>query len=337
MVTKRNGVYLGVTLALVTIGLCAEQVDKSLNSYLVCPTLGKTGIFDSMQFQWVYQDFNRSMQAAQFSNAIALTKQIVGLDGLELFIFFKKLYEKNNLSKIQPAQELKIPKIIHMVWLGSPLPETFQKYIDSWVEKHVGRDWQFKLWTDEDVKTFPLINQKFYDATDNYGVKSDLLKWEIVYRYGGVYVDVDFECYQPLDVLHYTYDFYTGIQPLDTQYLQLGAALFGACPGHPILKHCIDSIKDDWEKKGAPAKSGPIHFTKSFCATAGKSELIDIAFPASYLYPLGCRETVLKKDEWVAQGAIANHHWAKSWMPKEYRTKEFRNLDNDHLVKTWNQ
>ncbi len=32
------------------------------------------------------------------------------------------------------------------------------------------------------------------------GVKSDLLNREIIYRFGGVYVDVDYECLQSLDV-----------------------------------------------------------------------------------------------------------------------------------------
>ena len=179
-------------------------------------------------------------------------------------------------------------------------------------------------------------NQEFYYATDNLGIKSDLLKWEIVYRYGGVYVDTDFECLQDLEILHHIYDFYTGIQPLDTQYVQLGAAIFGAVPGHPILKHCIESIKNDWDKKGVPAKSGPIHFTKSFFETAGKSGLIDIAFPASYFYPLGCAERYLKRKEWIENGAWAIHHWAKSWMPAKFRTKEFKDLNNEHLVDNWN-
>src|SRR4029077_19930708 len=108
--------------------------------------------------------------------------------------------------------------------------------------------------------------------------------WEIVYRYGGVYIDVDFECLKPLDIFHHMYDFYTGIQPLDTHFLQLGAALFGAVPGHPILKHCIETIKDDWKRKGAPTKTGPVHYSKSFFATAGKSGLLDVALPSFYFY-----------------------------------------------------
>lgn len=309
---------------------------KCFLSLLMVLSLSLFAHEDLGSYNWVYYSFDDAMQLSQYPKAIAITPYIVGLNGEKLYSSFKQLYDTYNLSVVLPSEELKIPKIIHMVWLGSPVPEAFQDYIDSWIEMHRGRGWRFKLWTDDDLKNFTLINQSYYDETDNYGVKSDLLKWEIIYHYGGVYVDVDFECYQPLDVFHYTHDFYTGIQPLDSQYLQLGAALFGGRPGHPILKHCIETIKDDWSKRGAPAKSGPIHFTKSFFAVAGQDNSADIAYPAHYFYPLGCQEKELKKELWLSQGVWAIHHWAKSWMPKKYRLEEFQKLNNDHLVNSWN-
>ncbi len=310
-----------------------------MNKKIICAASFLVSVcYASDTVDWKYVDFHRSMKTREFTKSIAVTKQVVGLKGLDLLKLFKKLYDQNNPSKVKKEDKLKIPKIIHQIWLGSPLPEAFKKLTDSWIEKHRGRGWKYKLWTDEDVEAFDMVNKEFYDKTTNYGVKSDLLKWEIVHRYGGVYIDMDFECLKAIDDLHYVYDFYTGIQPLDTQYLQLGAAIFGAVPGHPILKHCIDSIKDDWHKNGAPAKSGPIHFTKSFFATAGKTDgMIDIAFPAHYFYPQGSTEKELLYDAWINQGAWAIHHWAKSWMPKQYRRKEFRDLNNDHLVQTWRE
>lgn len=286
---------------------------------------------------WVYLDFDVAMLTGFHPDSIAITKQVVGIDGYKLMALFKDLYDRNNLTQISPQATLKIPKIIHQVWLGCPLPNAFKEYISSWVTMHAQGGWSYKLWTDEDIKKFELYNRDLYDASDSVGVKSDIVKWEVVYTFGGVYLDVDYECLKPLDILHYTYDFYTSIQPLDTQFVQLGAALFGARPGHPILKHCIETIKDDAHKKGATTKTGPIHFTRSFYAVAGKEGMIDIALPSSYCYPLGSTETKLKKKEWLENGAFAVHHWAKSWMPDPYRKKEFRNLKNESLVKTWNE
>lgn len=284
---------------------------------------------------WQYVDFDSAMRTTEFPESIARTKSIIGIDGTKVLAQFRALFNANNLSQLQPQTELKIPKIIHQVWLGSPLPEAFKQYMQTWLDQHA-QGWHYKLWTDEDVALITLDNQKFYDESDNYGVKSDILKWEIVYRYGGVYIDMDFECLQPLDIFHYTYDFYTGLQPMDTQFVQLGAALFGAVPGHPILKHCIETIKDDWHLKGAPTKTGPVHFTKSFLAVAGKNGSKDIALPAFYFYPLASRQTELKRSQWIAEGAYAVHHWAKSWMPANYRQKKFKSIDNAESSKSWN-
>jgi mannosyltransferase OCH1-like enzyme len=285
---------------------------------------------------WHYVSFDEGMQKQDFPQAILKTEAIIDLDGLLLYDFFKELYEENNFSAIQPDAELKIPKIIHQIWLGSPIPESFIDLQQSWIEAHLGRGWSYKLWTDEDVTNMQLYNQEFYDATDNYGVKSDILRWEILYKYGGVYVDMDFECLRELDNFHYAYDFYTGIQPLDTLFVQLGAALVGSRPGHPILQHCIETIKNDWHLQGAPRKTGPVHFTKSFYACANRNDNKDIALPAIYFYPLGCRDTKENRNGWRKQGSYAVHWWAKSWMPKNYRPSMFKNIHNDSSTVNWN-
>jgi len=289
---------------------------------------------------WRYVSFDDAMEKDKYSSAIAATEKIIELDGFALYDFFKNLYEANNFSAIEPATEneaeLKIPKIIHQIWLGSPVPESFIALQQSWIEFHMDRGWSYKLWTDADVAQMQLYNQEFYDATDNYGVKSDILRWEVLYTYGGVYVDMDYECLRALDDFHYTYDFYTALQPLDTLFVQLGAALFGTRPGHPILQHCIDTIKNDWHLQGAPKKTGPVHFTKSFYACANQNGNKDIALPAFYFYPLGCRETEANRKGWTQQGSYAVHWWAKSWMPKNYRPSMFRDINNDSSAARWN-
>ena len=284
--------------------------------------------------EWPYMPFDDAMKKNNFPNVYDVTTHIVGIPGNTLYEFFEDLYEQ--YAHLTAEADLRIPKIIHQIWLGSPLPEEFRALQQSWVEYHTNRGWMYKLWTDEDVAQLQLYNQQFYDATDNYGVKSDILRWELLYNYGGVYIDTDYECLRSLDELHYTYDFYTALQPLDTLFVQLGAALVGSRPGHPILQHCIETIKYDWHHKGAPKKTGPVHFTKSFYAVAGKNGSKDIAFPAFYFYPLGCSETIDNRVTWVHRGAFAVHWWAKSWMPKQYRPALSRNIDNEFSANSWN-
>ena len=289
-----------------------------------------------------YVDFDESMQTVQFPHIVSRE------DSQYLLNFFKQLYEKNNLKQVKPQETPKIPKLIHVMWLGGKLPEEYQPYVQSWYDYHP--DWTIIFWTDNAanydrgttvVKSFDELeklltsvgdnkkrivvdtvdlqfgNRPFYDKAINYGEKSDILKWEIVYQLGGVYVDIDFECLRPLDLFHHTYDFYTGIQPLDTNMVQLGAALYGAIPKHPILERCVRYIAHNQYIQQIVVKTGPIHFTRSFLATAGRDGFVDIALPSSYFYPCGYEQRGTEKTNWCKTESCAVHHWAGSWLKPE--------------------
>jgi mannosyltransferase OCH1-like enzyme len=319
---------------------------------------------------WVHVDFDESMKTLRFPGAASGHHHILGYEGAKFLSFCRELYKKNNLSEVGVAAKPIIPKIIHQIWLGSKFPPFFESYAASWIAQHSNRGWRYILWTDQaanydrgavvvknygeleevlktkvngriqyvvvDARGCELHNQALYDSVLNFGMRSDILRWEVLCRFGGVYVDTDFECLKPFDALNHRYDFYTALQPLDTMYVQLGAAMFGSVPNHPILKHSIETIKNDWVQKGAPKKTGPIHFSKSFYARAGQNEQKDISFPAHYFYPLGCKQYILRKRKWLKQGAYAVHHWSKSWMPKPHRPARFRNIDNDESANSWN-
>lgn len=287
---------------------------------------------------WQYVDFDFAMKPEKAQRAFLNTQRVFAVGGPRVYSFFKRLYQLNNLASLRKRGlilEQKIPKIIHQIWIGGTLPEVFIPFCTSWKHYHTGRGWSYKLWTDEDLPQLKLYNQRFFDENTSPGVRSDLMKWEIIERFGGVYVDVDYECLQPIDDL-LCYDFVTAIQPLDSGCVQLGAAFFAAHPEHPILKHCIETIKDDWHLKIAPAKTGPIHMTKSFLKVAGRNNKLDIALPASYFYPLGVTEKEMHYEDWIAKGAYAVHHWAKSWLPPHYRLEQFKELQNEDSLAGWN-
>ena len=288
-------------------------------------------------------DFDRSMQCEKFPAPIAHEGNKRRLD------FFKELYYKHNPEQYaQEASIARIPHIIHHIWLGKKMPAEYEVYRKSWIQHHP--EWLFIFWADSpinfdqgeivitsfdeltewintpdkntrmcvvDVRSLVFDNRPFYDQAKNYGEKSDILKWEIVYRYGGVYVDTDFECLRSVDFFHSAYDFYTGIQPLDTGCVQLGAALYGATPGHPILKRCVEDIKRNQHIQQIVLKTGPLHFTRCFLMQAGRGDSRDIALPAGYLYPCGYEQRGLKRAVWEQPESYAVHHWAGSWLKPE--------------------
>lgn len=261
-----------------------------------------------------YVDFDTSMDLKKHPEK--MTPQW----GSPVYNIFKKIYEKNNLTKVTYSHEARIPKIIHQIWLGSPVPQEYLWLQKTWKDHHP--QWEYRLWTDKEAEDFMAQQspelQQFYNEAINYGEKSDILKWLIIYTFGGLYTDIpDYECLRPLDMFHHCYDFYTGVQPLGTSLVQLGAALFAAKPGHPILRHCIETLKDDRHLTQIVDKTGPIHFTRSFCAVAPSLTTPVVALPASYFYPRAYDQSFEQRALWLKEESFAVHHWAGSWLKKE--------------------
>lgn len=219
------------------------------------------------------------------------------------------------LQKCTYTNSPRIPKIIHQIWLGSQLPKKFVAYTQTWQDHHP--DWEYILWDDKAIDALKLENQELYDKAINYGERSDIARYEILWRYGGLYVDTDFECLQPFDHLHHTYDFYTGIE-LPGMALFLGQSvilpngLIASKPHHPIMRSCIKALQKNSHHNDITKRTGPLLFTQMFFETYGPR---DIALPALYLYPLDKKtkeRTTIKKI--ITPHTMAIHHWAGSWI-----------------------
>ncbi len=95
-----------------------------------------------------------------------------------------------------------IPKVIHQIWIGDrPTP---WEWINSW--KALNPGWTHRLWDNRaaehliaDTKLSHLFD---YEArkklNDSYAAMADYLRLEILARHGGLYVDADTYCIQPI-------------------------------------------------------------------------------------------------------------------------------------------
>jgi mannosyltransferase OCH1-like enzyme len=89
----------------------------------------------------------------------------------------------------------KVPKIFHQVWLEGPVPEPFQYFTEHLLELHPG--WEYKLWT---LKNIPeLVNKNLFKHFSLDVFKADLIRYEVLLKYGGVYLDTDFLIYKNLE------------------------------------------------------------------------------------------------------------------------------------------
>ena len=61
-------------------------------------------------------------------------------------------------------------------------------------------EWDYRLWTTENLPN-DFVNQNLIDGEKSWNGKSDYIRYELLSRYGGVYVDADSFCIKPLDEL----------------------------------------------------------------------------------------------------------------------------------------
>lgn len=279
--------------------------------------------------------FDVSMRQKNYAWIIARTntQDEVGVPGDWLYNFLKRQWEQLGYHALTDCSTLRIPKIIHQIWIGDGVPEELKPFQTLWQLLHP--DWEYHLWTQHNITELPLANRQFFDAAQNPAEKADLLRLELLYLFGGVYIDMDFEPLAPIDLLNYCYDFFIGIDPLDCGMVQLGSGIIGAIPKHPIIKACIDGIPENYAnpalKNCITRKTGPVHITQQFIIHGCKNGLRDCALPASYLYPMGATEDYYAPEQWVNNGGLCVHHWAKTWNKPEYRRARFRN------IKSWGQ
>lgn len=83
-----------------------------------------------------------------------------------------------------------IPHIIHQIWLSDSAPKSWMDtFRVSFRDAHP--NWKYELWTDERVKHLHLFNRAAYDAEPTLFGKADILRYELLYKFGGIYIDAD--------------------------------------------------------------------------------------------------------------------------------------------------
>lgn len=93
-----------------------------------------------------------------------------------------------------------IPKIIHYCWFGNnPLPEKVLKCIDSW--KKFCPDYKIMRWdeTNYDLNKNEYISQAYKNK--KWAFVADFVRLDVVYNFGGIYLDTDVELIDGLDKL----------------------------------------------------------------------------------------------------------------------------------------
>lgn len=185
-----------------------------------------------------------------------------------------------------------IPRVLHQIWLGpDPLPEEYARYSETWREHHPA--WDLRMWTEDNLPD-GLRRKEVHERLRPPAERSDILRLELLFRHGGVYVDTDFECRAPLDDLLEGVEFFVA----DLKAGRVNNAIMGSVPEHPLLDEGLDAIRTSEFYGFSKKVAGP-----DFVAALVKDRPEVTVFEPRLFYP--------PEDD--QQGAVAVHHGARSW------------------------
>lgn len=167
-----------------------------------------------------------------------------------------------------------IPKIVHRIWLteygGLPKPpKIFENWWDDW--KRLYPDWEFKTW---DGTEFEIPYREWFDASPCFAWKTDMYRYMLMDKFGGLYIDTDIEPYRNMEHLIEHFDCFF----IKQNYGRVTNAMFGSVPGHRIWNYFLEKMAEKppsyyhsrlggMNVDQAPAMIGPI-FINPFVQTA---------------------------------------------------------------------
>ena len=212
-----------------------------------------------------------------------------------------------------------IPKILHFTVPEKIHPEQ-QRTIDSARALHP--DWRVAVWADRDagkIEGARLLS--YFDRANSGAQRADLLRLDILYGYGGVYLDLDFKLYKSLDPLVDNFDFF--ICSEDGQ--RLCTAAIGCAPRHAAVDAVIGFLQQNEPDWSLPPNetTGPELASK---VLRWRNDLV--VLPRETFYPYNWNE----KASGPHRLSYAEHLWAGSWKPKSANARAHHNISKSIKV-----
>lgn len=204
-----------------------------------------------------------------------------------------------------------IPKIIHQFWAGGPFPAEYNGFCGGWQDLHPG--WDYHLWNLESFP-FSIEDQSCYrmimKATEispqaSMQFTSDLVRYDLLRQFGGIWIDVDMKPQKPLDSLCVVPNWIAWEDP----GRWVNNAVMAAEKGSPWVLEIIRGLEENLAKLGPTVanthKSGPQYITPVTKRYA-KMGVVEI-YPKDYFYPYLWNELGREGERFPE--AFGVHYW----------------------------
>jgi UDP:flavonoid glycosyltransferase YjiC (YdhE family)/mannosyltransferase OCH1-like enzyme len=230
-------------------------------------------------------------------------------------------------SKVGTTILQEIPPVIHVLWKSRQLPRDLAAYLSTWVTHHP--NWSCLLWTDEDCREFLRRHYSWflsiYEGYPEPIMRVDAVRYFILHHCGGLYVDMDFECFRSINPLLAGKQLVFGLEPsshLDAIIARqrnldriIGNAFMASVPGHPFWEHVFKQLVANHKLQGPLDATGPFMLTRAI-ASYPHPEQITLE-SAEAIYPIHNQQIWLELDEAerqsITRSSFAVHHWQGGW------------------------
>jgi hypothetical protein len=209
-----------------------------------------------------------------------------------------------------------IPKIVHQIWIGNnPINDTLIRSMKTW--EATNPSWKRWLWTDQDISvpgwttkpisSFPMINKKYYDRLIKPPRKSNILRVELIYRFGGIYSDNDVDVQKDLSFL------LDGLSSFGANFCNISEhpeyecgtnnAIFGSVAGEKWLANAIDLIPS----RAVDDRAWGPKLVSDVCKNHPEVLCFEPWVMSPYRWDEPDKEKSIYPDAWMI------HRWAKNW------------------------
>jgi mannosyltransferase OCH1-like enzyme len=173
------------------------------------------------------------------------------------------------------------------------MPAEYVGYGETWRRHHP--HWEMRLWTDADAPAPAGV-----ERARNLAERVDLVRYEILRRHGGVYVDTDVECLRPIDEL------LRGVLAFAAYEVpgRVCNAVLGAVPDHPAFARAVELAAETVGRGTYPEATATTFLTY----VLERFEDVTLFGPERF-YPELWDGTHNNGGE----APYASHHWAKAW------------------------
>lgn len=191
-----------------------------------------------------------------------------------------------------------IPRIIHQLWLGKPMPPEIETWVGSLSTVNPG--WSHIIWNEAMLHEVGINVAELKAELKSWASVTNYARLQLLLMFGGVYCDADVQAIYPLDRLPLDSEVFIGEQDEG----RLCNAVMGAQAKHSWVAWQLEHWGDYDQRDPA---SGV------YLATAAPRDGLTV-LPQHVFYPW--LYDAAESDQVIHPESILVHRWLKSWGPR---------------------